>query len=295
MDLSTLNIDAQKNSEWVELLTYWGMNLLTAAAILIAGYIIGNWLSKRISKLNRLDATLKAFLGGLVKYAILAIAFVAVLGQLGVQTASLLAVLGAAGLAIGLALQGTLSNVAAGVMMLILRPFNVGDYIETGSVSGTVKSLGLFATELSTPDNVHIFAPNNEVWNTAIFNFSRNKQRRIDLVNGISYSDNIDAALKAIQKEVAKDKRLVTSKGKEATYFVSNLGESSVDITARFWVEGSDYWAVKWDLTKNVKQALDKGGFTIPFPTRTIETLPTTPAVVPAKKPAAKSTKKKAA
>jgi small conductance mechanosensitive channel len=288
MDIIPTDINIQ-DSQWVEMITFWGMNLLTAFAILVAGWIIGNWMSRRVGAMKKLDTTLKAFLGGLVKYAILAIAFVAVLGQLGIQTASLLAVLGAAGLAIGLALQGTLSNVAAGVMILILRPFNVGDYIETGSVKGTVKTLSLFATELSTTDNVHIFTPNNQLWDAAIFNFSRNKQRRIDLVNGISYSDDIDSALKAIQKEVAKDKRLIMTQGKEPLFFVSSLGDSSVNITARFWVDASDYWGVKWDLTKTVKNALDKGGFTIPFPTRTIETV----AVAPA--PVKKAAKKKAA
>ncbi|NCT40292.1 MAG: mechanosensitive ion channel [Alphaproteobacteria bacterium] len=269
MDLPSTEI--LKDSELIQQITFWGMNLLTAIAILLAGWIIGKWLSNRVKKVKKLDATLKAFLGGLLKYAILAIAFVAVLGQLGVQTASLLAVLGAAGLAIGLALQGTLSNVAAGVMLLILRPFNVGDYIETGNIKGTVKSLSLFATELSTVDNVHIFTPNNQLWNTAIFNFSRNRQRRIDLVNGISYSDDIEKALKVIEKEVSKEKRLVDTEGKTPLYFVSTLADSSVNITARFWVESSDYWNIKWGLTKSVKEALDKGGLTIPFPTRTIE------------------------
>jgi small conductance mechanosensitive channel len=269
MDFSSLTIE--NNSEIIALITFWGMRVLAAIAILIAGWVIGNWISNRIKGLKKIDDTLKSFLGGLAKYAILAIAAVAVLGQLGVQTASLLAVLGAAGLAIGLALQGTLSNVAAGVMLLILRPFNVGDYIESGSIKGTVKSLSLFATELATPDNVHIFAPNSRVWNAEIFNFNRNKQRRIDIINGISYGDDIDKAMKAIKAIVEKDKRLVDTKGKEPIYFVNALGDSAVNITARFWVEGSDYWAVRWDLTKSTKEALDKAGITIPFPTRTLE------------------------
>ena len=255
----------------IEIITYWGIRIITAIAILIAGWVIGNWTSGRIKNLKKLDDTLKSFLGGLAKYAILAIALVAVLGQLGVQTASLLAVLGAAGLAIGLALQGTLSNVAAGVMLLILRPFSVGDYIDAGGISGTVKSLGLFVTELSTPDNVQIFAPNSQVWSSAIANYSHNKQRRIDIVNGISYGDDIDKAIKSIKTIVEKDKRLVTSKGKEPVYFVSALGDSAVNITARFWVAGSDYWAVTWDLTKATKEGLDKSGITIPFPTTTLD------------------------
>ncbi len=269
MDITALNIE--ENSELIALITFWGMRVITALAILIAGWVIGNFISKRIQTFKKLDDTIKSFLGGLAKYAILAIAFIAVLGQLGVQTASLLAVLGAAGLAIGLALQGTLSNVAAGVMLLILRPFNVGDYIESGNVKGTVKSLSLFATELATPDNVHIFAPNSKVWNAEIYNFNRNKQRRIDIVNGISYDDDIDKAMKAIEKAVKKEKRLVTTAGKEPLYFVNALGDSAVNVTARIWVEGSDYWAVKWDLTKSTKEAIDEAGLTIPFPTRTLD------------------------
>ena len=272
MDLNALNIDG--NSEIVTLITFWGMRLLTALAILIAGWVIGKWVSNRIKNVQKLDNTLQSFLGGLARYSILAIAFVAVLGQLGVQTASLLAVLGAAGLAIGLALQGTLSNVAAGVMLLVLRPFNVGDYIETDNVQGTIKSLNLFATELNTLDNLHVFAPNSQIWNTAITNFNRNKQRRHDLVNGISYDSDIDKAIKAIKSVVDKDKRIITSKGKEPQYYVSSLGDSAVNIGVRFWVETSDFVATRWDLTKLTKEALDKNGIDIPFPTRTLEFSP---------------------
>lgn len=269
-----MELDPATIDNGINLLTIWGMRLLTALAILIAGWVVGNWVSKRIKNIRKLDATLKSFLGGLAKYTVLAIAFVAVLGQLGVQTASLLAVLGAAGLAIGLALQGTLSNIAAGVMLLILRPFNVGDYIETGSIKGTVKSLSLFATELATTENVHIFAPNSQLWNAEIFNFNRNKQRRYDLVNGISYADNIDKAMKTIKTVVEKDKRVITTKGKEPVYFVNALGDSAINITARYWAETSDYWQLRWDLSQNTKEALDNAGITIPFPTRTLEITP---------------------
>ncbi len=287
-----LNLDSESMDGVLLIITTWGMRLLTAVAILVGGWVVGNWVSKRITNMKKLDDTLKSFLGGLFKYAIMAIAFVALLGQLGVQTASLLAVLGAAGLAIGLALQGTLSNVAAGVMLLILRPFSVGDYIETGSIKGTVKSLSLFVTELATVDNVHIFAPNSQVWDTEIFNFSRNTQRRIDLVNGISYGDDIDKAIKAIEKIVSNDDRLVTTKGKEPLYFVSSLGDSSVNVTARFWVNTSEYWPARWDLTKSTKEALDKAGITIPFPTRTLELSPESAEAMAG---GAKATKKKAA
>lgn len=274
---------------WVTLLTFWGMRVISALAILIAGWVIGNWIKNTIYKIKKLDDTLKSFLGGLAKYAVLAVAFITVLGQFGVETASLLAVLGAAGLAIGLALQGTLSNVASGVMMLILRPFNVGDYIEAGGIAGIVKTLGLFGTELATVDNIYIFVPNKQVWDSAIHNYNRNRQRRQDITCGISYGDDIDKAFKIFEKAVKAEKRLVETKGKEPIIMVTSLGDSSVNITARVWTEISDFWAVKWDLTKAIKEGLDKGGVTIPFPTRTIEYAPGSEA------PAAVKPKKKAA
>lgn len=269
-----MELDLGPESEFVALLTFWGMRLITAIAILIAGWVIGNWTSNRVQSFKKLDDTLKSFLGGMAKYGILAIALVAVLGQLGVQTASLLAVLGAAGLAIGLALQGTLSNVASGVMMLILRPFNVGDYIEAGSVKGTVKSLNLFATELATVDNLYVFAPNSKVWNNEIVNFHRNKQRRHDLVNGIAYDEDIDKAIKAIKAVIDKEERIVLTEGKEPAYFVSSLGDSSVNVGVRYWTSTADHLNTKWDLTKATKEALDKAGISIPFPTRTLEFTP---------------------
>lgn len=246
-------------------------NVITAALVMFAGYFIGNKANQAIHKIKKLDGTLKSFLGGAAKYAILALALVMVLQQFGVQTASLLAVLGAAGLAIGLALQGTLSNVAAGVMLLVLRPFNVGDTINTGSITGTVKSLSLFATELATLDNLYIFVPNSQLWNTHIQNFSRNKLRRQDLVFGISYNDDINKAFKTIEKVISKDDRILKDKeDKEPQVMVTNLGASSVDITLRIWSASSDFFALKVETTKKVKEALDKDGITIPFPTTTI-------------------------
>ena len=164
----------------------WGARLVSAALILIAGWMIGNWIRRRIRSVEKLDDTIASFLGGFAKYVVVAVCIVTVLGQFGIQTASLLAVLGAAGLTIGMSLQGTLGNVAAGTMLLILRPFNVGDYIEFGSVSGTVKDLGLFGTELSTSGNVYVFVPNGHLWNSEIYNYSRLEERRNDLIVGIS-------------------------------------------------------------------------------------------------------------
>lgn len=248
-----------------------GMDVIVALAILFAGWFLGKQVSKTIHRINKLDGTLKTFLGGAAKYAILAIALIMVLQQFGVQTASLIAVLGAAGLAIGLALQGTLSNVAAGVMLLVLRPFNVGDFISCGGTMGTVKSLGLFASELSTPENIYIFVPNSKLWNADIQNFSRNTTRRQDIVFGISYADDINKAFKTIEKAIAKDDRISQVKDKEPMIMVTNLGDSSVDITLRIWANTSDTFKLKVETIKAVKEALDKDGISIPFPTRTIE------------------------
>ena len=258
-------------SNGVSLFTIWGMRVLSAVLILIAGWVIGNYAKKMIRNIKKLDATLKSFLGGFAKYTIFFVSIIAVLGQFGVQTASLLAVLGAAGLAIGLALQGTLSNVASGVMLLILRPFNVGDYIEAGGIAGTVKDLGLFTTEFATPDNIFISAPNSQVWSSEIRNYNRNKQRRMDLTIGISYGDDINKAAKTIEKVLAKEKRLVKTTGKEPVIAVMGLGDFSVDIKVRYWTATSDFWETQWDLTKAIKEALDKDGISIPFPTTTIE------------------------
>lgn len=254
-----------------EIALIWGMKIISALAILIAGWIAGSWLSKRIQNIKKLDPTISGFLGGFIKYVVFAVAIIAVLGQFGVQTASLLAVLGAAGLAIGLALQGTLSNVASGTMLLILRPFNVGDYIEFGSMAGTVKSLGLFGTELSTVDNKYVFAPNSSIWGTEITNYSRNKQRRQDITVGISYNDDINKAFKTINKVIKKEKRLIETSGKEPLLAVEAMNSSSVDIKVRIWTKTDDYFAVQWDLLKAIKEELDKDGITIPFPTQTVE------------------------
>lgn len=267
-------------------------NVIISLLILGVAWYGGNWIRDFVKKLNKLDSTLRSFLGGLAKYVIIALAVVTVLNQFGVQTASLIAVLGAAGLAIGLALQGTLSNVAAGVMLLILRPFNVGDVIQFNGNLGTVKSLSLFGTELATPDNVYVYAPNSSIWNTDIHNFSRNPQRRHDLSIGISYGDDINKAFKTIHKTLEQEARILKTEGKEPLIAVENLGASSVDIKVRIWTEG-DHLGIKLDTIKAIKEALDKDGITIPFSTHTIEFANAMPALAEESKP--KAAKKPAA
>lgn len=258
-------------NEFTQLGITWGMRVLGALVILIAGWVIGSWTRKRIQNISKLDKTISSFLGGFAKYTILAVSLVAVLGQFGVETASLLALLGAAGLAIGLALQGTLSNIAAGVMLLVLRPFGVGDYIEFGGTGGTVQSLGLFGTELNTVDNKYVFAPNSSIWGTEITNFTRNKHRRQDIVLGISYDSDINKAFKTVERVLGQEKRLIDTSGKEPIIVVEAMADSSVNIKVRIWTKTDDFFAVQWDLLKAFKEGLDKDGISIPFPTRTLE------------------------
>lgn len=253
--------------EMVRLAAEWGGKLIIAIVILILGWIVGSWIDNHIDRIKRLDITLRTFLGNLIKYGILAVSIITVIGLFGVPMTSFIAVLGAAGLAIGLALQGTLSNVAAGVMLLILRPFSVGDYIDFGT-GGTVKSLGLFGTELAMADNVYVFTPNSQIWGNTIRNFSRNLHRRQDILVGISYFDDIGKALKAIQKILDQEERLLSTKEKPSEVLVDKMGASSVDLIVRFWSLNTDYWALRWDLTRAIKEALDKEGITIPFPTQ---------------------------
>ncbi|MEZ5902715.1 MAG: mechanosensitive ion channel [Alphaproteobacteria bacterium] len=266
-----MEFDITQYGEYIELAIKWGLRLLSALMILIAGWVVGSWSKRRIKNIKKIDKTISTFLGGFAKYTILVVSFIAILGQFGVQTASLLAVLGAAGLAIGLALQGTLSNVAAGVMMLILRPFSVGDYIEFSGTGGTVTSLGLFGAELNTPDNKYIFAPNSRIWGNEITNFTRNKQRRQDIAVGISYDSDIDKTIKTIEKVLKKEERLITTIGKESIIVVDQMADSSVNLKVRIWTKTDDFFTVQWDLKKAIKEALDRDGISIPFPTHTVE------------------------
>jgi small conductance mechanosensitive channel len=181
-----------------------------------------------------------------------------------VQTASLLAVLGAAGLAIGLALQGTLSNLAAGVMLLLFRPFKLDQVVDIGGKTGKVKGVRLFTTELATPDNVQIILPNAKVWGEAIVNFSHHETRRVDMVFGIAYGDPIDKAMEIIKAQVEADSRSHADPAPQIV--VGELADSSVNIITRVWCDSGDYWDLKFDLTKSVKEAFDAAGISIPFP-----------------------------
>lgn len=256
----------------VALVTSYGLSVIGAIVILIVGFVIAGWVRRSVerglSKFRKVDETLRSFFSSLAYYAIIVFTIIAVLSQFGVETTSFIAVLGAAGLAIGLALQGTLSNVAAGVMLLLFRPFKVGDYVEAGGLAGTVKSISLFVTELATPDNVQIIAPNSELWGSAIKNYSFHPTRRVDIVLGIAYEDEIDKALAAIVEESKKDSRVLGDP--EPMAAVTDLGDSSVNFTVRVWCNAADFWPLKFDLTKNLKNRMDAEGITIPYPQRTV-------------------------
>jgi len=199
---------------------------------------------------------------------ILILTVLAVLDRFGVETTSFVAILGATGIAIGLALQGTLSNVAAGVMILLLRPFKVGDFIEGAGHSGTVKEVSLFVTHIATPDNVAIILPNTQLWNTAIKNFSYHSTRRLDLVFGIGYDDDIDRAMGVLNEMIAADERCHDDP--EPLIAVSELADSSVNLLVRIWCASGDYWALKCDFVKAVKQRFDAEGISFPFPQRDV-------------------------
>jgi len=253
----------------IGLLSTWGLQVIGAIALLI----VGRWIAGRLRatatrslERSRVDDTLVPFLSGMVYYLAIAVVLIAVLNLFGVQTASLIAVLGAAGLAVGLALQGTLSNFSAGVMLLLFRPFKKDDYVIAGGVGGTVIEIALFTTTLHTPDNVQIIVPNSSIFGGIITNYSANATRRNDLVVGISYTDDIGKAMDTIRRVLGEDERVLADP--EPVIFVSGLGDSSVDIGVRPWCNAADYWALRWDLTRRLKEELESAGCTIPFPQR---------------------------
>ena len=273
-----MNIDVagEVNVLWEEtqvMLATYGFDVVGAILILLFGWILAGWAGRAtrsaVDKIAWMDGTVKPLIASVVRYLVVIITVVAVLNRFGVETTSIIAVLGAAGLAVGLALQGTLSNVAAGVMILFLRPFKVGDYVSAGGTGGTVAEVGLFTTELTTPDNVFISVPHSQIINSAVSNFSRHSTRRIDIVVGIGYSSNIDTAFGALMKLAEADERVLADPKPEAT--VRELADSSVNIGLRFWVNAGDYWPTLFAFNKAVKEALDANGIEIPFPQRVVE------------------------
>ncbi|GGE49737.1 mechanosensitive ion channel protein [Actibacterium pelagium] len=248
------------------------INIGYALAIGLGAIWASGFAKKKIEQLGtkhqELDVTLMRFFGSVARYAIIVLAGIFILGRFGIETTSLAALIGAAGLAIGLALQGTLSNVAAGVMLVGFRPFKVGDYIEAGGHAGTVSAITLFTTELTTPDNVQIILPNGDVFGAPITNFSYHDTRRVDFVFGVSYSSDLKLAEDTIRACIKADARAHTDP--EPLVKVSNLAGSSVDFTVRVWCDRTEYWNLKFDLTRAVKEAFDANNIDIPFPTQMV-------------------------
>ena len=258
----------------IQLALDWSINFLAAVFTLI----VGIWFSSRISvwikdtlvKVDKLDPTLPPVAGSVIRYALLVVTIVAVLAQFGVNTTSIIAVLGAAGLAIGLALQGTLSNVAAGVMLLFLRPFKVGNWIEAANVSGTVREIGLFTTTIDTFDNVYISIPNSTIWSSTIINHSRYNTRRMDIDIGVSYDANIDFVLETLLT-LADDKRVLKKPSPQG--LVVSYGDSSIIVRLRLYAKNNVYWGLYWDLMRKTKSVLDEAKIEIPFPQRVVTLL----------------------
>ena len=253
----------------VDVIAQWGLKVIGAIAVLLIGRAIAAWgrkITRRWLERTGVDETVVPFAAGLVYFLILAFVVLAVLGLFGIPTASIVAVLGAASLAVGLALQGTLGNFASGVMLLLFRPFQVGDFIGVAGESGTVESIGVFSTVLNTPDNVRITIPNGKVYGEAIKNFSANERRRVDLTVGVGYDDDLQLAQETLAGILASDDRVLDDPA--PTVAVSGLGESSVDFVVRPWCASEDYWSLRFDLTRKIKEELEQAGCSIPFPQR---------------------------
>ncbi|WP_026971203.1 small-conductance mechanosensitive channel MscS [Aliagarivorans marinus] len=258
-------------SSWIEqnqdLIIQYLVNIAAALIIIVVGFIVAGILARGVEKLlnaRNLDNTISHFIGSLVKYGVIAFVLIAALSRVGVQTASFVAVIGAAGLAIGLALQGSLSNFAAGVLIIGFRPFKAGDFVEIAGVSGAVQSVHIFTTELTTPDNKLVVVPNSSVLGGNIVNYSAKDKRRIDLVIGVGYNADLAKTKQVLRAVCEADERVL--KDPDITVGVVELADSSVNFVVRPWVRTADYWGTYFDLMENIKNELDKAGIEIPFP-----------------------------
>lgn len=245
----------------------FGVNVLTAIAIFYIGRFVARLFVKGLSKVmhaQEVDKTLQTFVSNLANMILLMFVIVAAISALGIQTTSLIAVLGAAGLAIGLALQGSLSNFASGVLIVMFRPYKAGDWVEAAGISGSVEEVQILTTVLTTGDNKRVIVPNGQIMNSIITNYSANDTRRIDMIVGVSYDDDLDKVRKTLEELVAAESRIL----KEPTcrIAVSELADSSVNFVFRPWVKTSDYWGVKFELTEAIKKRFDREGISFPYP-----------------------------
>ncbi|MCG3760208.1 small-conductance mechanosensitive channel MscS [Vibrio cincinnatiensis] len=250
-----------------DLLFQYGVNIISAILILFIGNIVVKMIAGSISKVlkkKEMDKAVIDFIHGLVRYTLFIVVLIAALGRIGVQTASVVAIIGAAGLAVGLALQGSLSNFAAGVLIVAFRPFKSGDYIEVAGTAGSVDSIQIFQTILKTPDNKMVVLPNSSVIGGAIVNYSRHDTRRVDLLIGVSHKSDLNKTKQVLREVVERDPRVL--KEPKVTVEVHQLADSSINFVVRPWVKSTDYWPVYWELLHKIKEGLDENGIEIPFP-----------------------------
>jgi len=253
----------------VSLVQQFGTNVLIALVIFFVGRLVAKWLTnfaRRLMAKTDMEDLLENFLCNLIYAVLMVVVVIATINQLGIQTTSLLAIFGAAGLAVGLALQGSLSNFASGVLIVAFRPYKVGDFIEGGGVSGVVEQVQIFSTIMRSGDNKKIIVPNSQMMAGEIVNYSANDTRRIDLVAGCGYDDDLDEVRQVLTEIVNSDERVL--KDPAPTIAVSELGDSSVNFVVRPWVATGDYWAVYFDLTEQIKKRFDAAGLSIPYPQR---------------------------
>jgi len=258
-------------NQLIVFVTMYGLKIIGAILILIIGRIaagIGRKIVTKTLEKSKTDPAVISFVGSLTYFLILTFAVLAALAKFGIQTASFVAVLGAAGFAIGFALQGSLANFAAGVLILVLRPFKIGDYIDSAGVAGTVKDIQLFTTVLATPDNIKILVPNGKIFGDVIKNVSAYDTRRVDLVIGIGYTSDIQKAYDIMMNLIKEDSRILSDPATQIA--VSELADSSVNFVLRPWVKKEDYWNVKFDLTRKIKETFDENGIEIPFPQQVV-------------------------
>jgi len=245
----------------------FGINLAIAIAIFYVGKFVVGLVVRGIGKVmqkQEVDKTLETFVCNLVRMVLLAIVFIAAIGQLGIQTTSFIAIFGAAGLAVGLALQGSLSNFASGVLIVLFRPYKVGDFIEAAGIAGVVEEVQILTTVFKTGDNKQIIVPNGQIMDSIITNYSANDTRRVDMVVGVSYDDDLDKVRSTLQKLIDAEDRILDEPA--CTIAVSALADSSVNFVVRPWVKSSDYWGVMFDMTEAIKKRFDQEGISFPFP-----------------------------
>lgn len=251
----------------IEALSLYGIKIIAAVVIIVVGLwvskIIKNCFLKTLHK-KKVDPTLVGFLASMLHGGLVIFVVISAISKLGVQTTSFVAVIGAAGLAVGLALQGSLSNFAAGILLILFKPFKVGNFVKAGGEAGVIVEVGILTTEMKTPDNVQIIIPNSTIMGSAITNVSAHPTRRIDMTLGVGYDDDLNKAKQIMEDLLAADERVL--KDPVATIAVANLGDSSVEFVIRPWVNSADYWSVKFDFTKAVKEKFDAEGISIPYP-----------------------------